>query len=151
MIWLVIRAAYPYRQIGYRPSYSGSSMLVRLTPEAFAGFKEGQFHGLDELNAYYGVVSSEIVSSHIQLILLRFDLIYNTKLLADIYESAKPEGLLYAEGNAAIGDGSTIVAEPPIIHSSMVEVTVLQDVHIMLSITSKSKMGRQVCCLCTGM
>jgi hypothetical protein len=111
----VIRAAFPeVAGIRYRPRAAADEIIVGLTDEAAEQFQAGQYHALDELNELYGVIEIRPhLGSLVSFILLRFNQVYNTELLADIYEQASPEGLRYAESNYTIGDGPTIYANPP--------------------------------------
>ena len=110
-----IRAAYPeIADIHYMPHYAPDQMLVGLTQEAIAQFKQGQYHALDELNAQYGVIEIDTgLLSFIGVILLKFERIYNIPLLSDIYEQANAEGVRYAMPNYRIGGNNTINADPP--------------------------------------
>ena len=46
-------------------------------------------------------------------LVLKFSQIYNTQLLSQIYTQANLEGVRYAAANGYIGNGPTIVAQPP--------------------------------------
>lgn len=106
-----IRDAYPdIADITYRAPAVPNEILVALTEQAMEQLHNGQYHALDELNESYGVMEIEPYSSFLTL---RFNQVYNTQLLSDIYMNARPKGVRYAQPNYRIGDGSTISAEPP--------------------------------------
>ncbi len=96
--------------IHYRQHYSPNEMIVGLTDTAISQYQAGQYHALDALNAEYGVISTR---SGFRNIILTFNQVYNIPMLADIYEQANPVGVRYAESNYMMGDGSTIIANPP--------------------------------------
>ena len=73
---------------------SPNSLIVGLTLNAMDDFRQGQYHELDELNAFYGVVHIEDLRI-IPAFVLKFDRDYNTLMLAHIYAEANPEGLRY--------------------------------------------------------
>ncbi len=108
-----IRSSYPeFADITYRPHATPDEVMVGLTQEAAEQFRNGQYHALDELNQLYGVIAiNDRLLSSISVIILKFNQVYNTNLLSDIY--AQAEGVRYAEPNYMIGDGSTIDADPP--------------------------------------
>ena len=108
-----IRLAYPQvADISYRPIAVPDQLIVGLTDQATADFLNGQYHGLDDLNNSYGLIDTDVFES-ISALLLTFDEVYNTPLLANIYTQSNPPGLRYAEPNYYVGDGSTISAAPP--------------------------------------
>ena len=74
-------------------------------------FRAGEYHAIDELNELYGLIDIE---HHQGWLLLTFDGKYNTRLLAEIYNSSGLEGIRYAEFNGYVGDGSDIYADPPV-------------------------------------
>lgn len=96
--------------IYYRYPYSPDELIVGLTDAAMVQYQSGQYHALDALNLEYGVIN---IRSGSRYIILTFNQVYNIPMLADIYEQANPEGVRYAEPNYTIGDGSTIIANPP--------------------------------------
>ncbi len=108
-----IRTAFPQiADITYWPTAAPDKIIIGLTQQAFDDFKNGQYHVLDELNSTYGVI--KITSfSLIKAILLKFNQVYNTQLLSQIYLHAHPYGVRYVEPNYSIGDGSNISASPP--------------------------------------
>ncbi len=109
-----IRAAYPQiADISYRPIASPDQIIVGLTDQAMQQFRNGQYHELDQLNALYGVIEIDDPFHRISAIILNFDQVYNTPLLADLYLQDDPPGMRYAEPNSYGGDGSTISAGPP--------------------------------------
>ena len=112
-----IRKAYPIiADINYLPHYRPDELMVGISKDAAEQFKAGQYHGLDELNKQYGVIAidaNHIYHGSLNILVLKFDKIYNAELLSDIYEQANPEGLVYAEPDYVAGDSDTIHAEPP--------------------------------------
>jgi parallel beta-helix repeat protein/predicted outer membrane repeat protein len=108
-----IRSCYPeFADITYRPHATPDEVMVGLTQEAAEQFRNGQYHALDELNQLYGVIAiNDRLLSFISVIILKFNQVYNTNLLSDIY--AQAEGVRHAHPNHIIGDGSTIDADPP--------------------------------------
>ena len=111
-----IRAAY-YPQIAdisYRPIASPDQIIVGLTDQAMQQFRNGQYHELDQLNALYGVIEIDDPFHRISAIILNFDQVYNTPLLADLYIQDDPPGMRYAQPNYYGGYGSTISAAPPL-------------------------------------
>lgn len=107
-----IRSAFPgVADITHRPSANPYEILIQLTDEAQERLDRGEFHELDDLNDQYGLVEMRVILSSLNMYVLRFDQVYNTALLAQIY--AGTPGLLYAEPNYAAGDGSTISGGPP--------------------------------------
>jgi hypothetical protein len=110
-----IRSNYPeIAFITYMPRAVPDEIMIGLTAEAAEQFRNGQYHALDELNETYGVIEIDShLLSFIRLLILKFDQIYNTELLSQIYADANLPGVRYAEPNYRIGDGSTIIAEPP--------------------------------------
>lgn len=108
-----IRAAYPQvAHISYRLPFSPDQIIVGITQQAMQQFQNGQYHALDELNATYGVV--EIATKFDRFSLkLKFDRVYNTQLLCQIYSAANLDGVRYVEPDYTTGDGPTIVAQPP--------------------------------------
>jgi len=112
---VAIRNAYPEVSGEYRPNCSPDVISVGLTDEAMEQFKNGQYHELDQLNEQYGVIDITTRSfSSFPIIYLKFDKVYNTRLLAEIYAQAEPAGVIYVERCCLIGDGSTISAAPPL-------------------------------------
>jgi len=108
----LIKSTFPYfPNISYSYNYSPYDLIVGITDASMTEYKAGNYHGLDELNEKYGVTGIRTLGS--QALLLTFDQIYNMPKLADIYEQANPEGVRYVEPNYTIGDGSTIIANPP--------------------------------------
>ena len=111
---LLIKSAYPeIADIHYRPTYSPKTMIIGLTNQAMTDFKNGQYHALDELNVTYGVVGIKTFD-FINAVVLQFDQIYNIELLSEIYENTVSEGIRYVEPDYMIGDGDTIIPDPPI-------------------------------------
>ena len=110
-----IRSTYPdVAHITFRPRAVPDEIIVGITQEAAEQFRNGQYHALDELNELYGVIE---IRTHFRpsysFLILKFNQVYNTQLLSQIYTQANLEGVRYAEPNGHIGDGPTIVAEPP--------------------------------------
>jgi hypothetical protein len=93
-----IRKAYPVTtSVKHTADWRVGELIVRLTPEAWEQFKNGNYHGLDELNAQYG--PAKIVPSHASYrLLLKFSKPYNPELLAPIYSSA--DGVEHAYPNS---------------------------------------------------
>ncbi len=98
--------------IRYRSITTPDQIIVGLTDQAMADFRNGLYHELDSLNTLYGVVDIQDFNLS-PVIVLTFDQIYNTSALADIYVQSNPDGLRYAEPNLIFGDGNTISASPP--------------------------------------
>jgi hypothetical protein len=107
----VIRASFAgVADIEFRPFAAPDEILIKLTDEAQERLDGGEFYELDDLNDQYGMIhtSPSFLSWHT----LRFDQLYNTQLVAQIYASTP--GVAYAEPNYLAGDGSTISASPPL-------------------------------------
>lgn len=102
-----IRQAYPaMTAIHHRSRWAPGSLLVQLTTEAMTLFENGDYHGLDALNAEYGPVKITSTMASINLVSLYFQQRYNPEFLAPLYAAA--EGVEYATLNMLMGDGSNI-------------------------------------------
>jgi hypothetical protein len=101
-----IRAAYPgMNSISHSPRWVPGDLLVILTPEAWEQYQNGDYHGLDHLNAPLGPV--EITSLRARILLLRFTRRYNPEALTTLYADA--DGVESAEPNGIIGQPTSDV------------------------------------------
>lgn len=106
-----IRLAYPaMTSIRHRLEWAPGELIVGLTDAAMQQFSNGQYHGLDALNAQYGPVTAEPFTL-IKAIHLKFEQDYNPEYLAALYAVA--EGVRYADPNYRIGDGDDIAVTGP--------------------------------------
>ena len=106
-----IREAYPdMSEIHHRGRWAVGGLSIGLTPEAWEQFKNGEYHGLDDLNTQYGPVEIETLD-FISAIHLRFTQPYNPEYLAPLYGTA--EGVRYAEPNHTVGGGDDIAVLGP--------------------------------------
>ncbi len=102
-----VRARYPYmKTIGVLTHWYAGRIYVMLDDDAWNEFQQGEYHGLDELNAEYGPVDVTVASEPSHYLLLEFDQAYNSMLLAEVYDEAA--GVAWAQAAGLIGDGSDI-------------------------------------------
>jgi len=104
-----IRLAYPdVNMVTHMPPWTPGELEVTLTPEAMDQYKKGEYHGLDELNAQYGLVEIDASGSYL---LLRFTQPYHPMVLAVQYGEA--DGVSRVGPIYTIGDGSHITVSLP--------------------------------------
>ncbi len=104
----VIRQFYPGMElIHVFPPWVPGELIVGLTDEAWEEFINGEYHGLDSLNALYGPVQIEPLS-FIKVLVLKFPFHYNPECLSPMYSVA--EGVRWAQPNHYYGDGDNIYA-----------------------------------------
>jgi hypothetical protein len=102
-----IRALDPlFEKIHARPAWLPGELVIELTDEAMARYRDGTFDDLDDLNATYGPV--EIRSMFLNWLHFEFPAPYNPSRLAPIYVAK--DCVVYAGANGLVGDGSDISA-----------------------------------------
>ncbi|NQV14783.1 T9SS type A sorting domain-containing protein [bacterium] len=76
------------------PDWAPGMLIVRIADSLMDDLYAGEYHGLDSLNAIYGLLASDTL---LNFLILEFEEYYNPIPLVDIYESAY--GATYAEPN----------------------------------------------------
>lgn len=109
-----LAVAFPNLSIVHQPYRLPDRITLVLTQEAGFAFERGEFRALDSLNEMFGAIE---VDPHFSILLdawelrLAFDQIYNTELLASIYEGA--EGVARARPVGTGGNSKIVTAAPP--------------------------------------
>jgi len=103
---IAIRNAYPEtNEVHYYPSWEIGEIFADLTPEAMEQFKMGEYHGLDALNAVYGLPQITALEGSL---CLQFSRPYNPAVLADLYSKADGVIRAYPDRIIRIGVSSDI-------------------------------------------
>jgi len=107
-----IRSVYSgMSEVQHQPLWVAGEVLISLSASAQETHEQGEFSELEELNDSLGLVGSSAYSGGDPLI-LTFGLPYHPDRLVELYTAI--EGIEYGEPRYRIGEGATIVANPPL-------------------------------------